>query len=924
MISSAYCFEAQWSVTESGFKNEYLHLRNIDQTHQKTPDQCKPIEIDNSWSVAVECLRFYPHIQLDLDNKKSRLIQMNLELWLPKGMRDYEIEIHNANGSDKYPETVSIPNTLGLPRGKWSTLSLFISHLQKQPNTEVNAHINFHLGKNTFTRKRQISKSKSNHEDVFKNIDETVKLFYGLKDLNKYIYDLKGAYIRAIKVIEIEPEFTEQTDQTLARWIKEDTNSLLNHQGLLKLIFMLFFMVSMYLIISSPVKISSQLWLVILPLIFGLFFFSPKIVFELGESLDLLLQQRINRALNASYEKILNLHKQAQREGIIEIDREIRKLEFNSIKDLDLPFELGSIQWLKYVDNVFKLKNEAEILKLYNKISDIQRKLLFKYKDSSHPFWKSKIKNHQNNYQKLADFKSLEKKFITKDRIKKWIYSVHPLCLELERLSYEYETSVYLISPSRFFEWSQYGLGNGSTIRQDFRLISRRLAAELNLGNESLEDEQFRELRTIMKNYGGDSIDLQAVLEEPLTPTTFLHSNVSQTYEDFIWTWNTFDDENFVVSILLQHRFVASRTYQLIKSQLKKELKSLGIEFVLKRRDWRPDYPKTLYNQKHLMRFAAKVHQLEQEGTETAIENNHKHLMIGRNIPIARTFLCLDMNLELWFKKHRNQKKFIFWMIIIGTILIFIIIHYLTNGLLKPLKQVDQKLNQVIEGNFDVAIPKYVARDLNKLSLDLEYLIKQLRETEELTGFLSGSAAENIRDLRPTQIEDVCVLFCGIFGMEELDVSEQMSALSEFLNEIQSILDEQGAMIDKFTGAACLAIFQHQHIIDAPLKASQAIINWKKRNNFELDICVGLASGKAMLGHVGSQQRKDYTCIGDTVNLAARLETLSKSRGLPMNRIYLDKSTYLKHQNSEWEFTILEPISIKGKSGFQEVYALQT
>jgi adenylate cyclase len=46
----------------------------------------------------------------------------------------------------------------------------------------------------------------------------------------------------------------------------------------------------------------------------------------------------------------------------------------------------------------------------------------------------------------------------------------------------------------------------------------------------------------------------------------------------------------------------------------------------------------------------------------------------------------------------------------------------------------------------------------------------------------------------------------------------------------------------------------------------------------ELRVGVGVASGNVVLGHVGAQQRKDFTCIGDTVNMAARLETLSKGR----------------------------------------------
>lgn len=922
-LSSGFCFEADWKVDENGFRSSRINLRHSESEERlSSVDQCKPVLIEQSWSVSVKCLKNYPYIVLDVDDSKSRLIQMELELWLPENMRDYEIEIHNATGANKYPEWVSIPNTRGLDRKRWTTLTWFFPHLQKTENPI--AHINFSKGNRTTNRRNDIVKSKPEYKKFFKNFDFTAQFFYGSEFSNTYIYDLEGAYIRGIKIKEIDPIVSEESDKILNQWIRNDTTSLLNQQDILKVVFAIFLLISIYLIISSPRRIASQLWLVILPLVLGLFLFSPTIVFQIGDSMDLALKQRIYRALNESYEKILKIHKQAQKQGILEIDQEIRQLEFNPLKENSNRIELGSIERLKYIESVFAEENRENILNLYNETSDLAKKILARYENSTHPFWISKISEYSKNYQRKDNFESLEQKFKNIQQIKNWIHKVHPVCFVLDRIKHDYDSEISLISPTRYFEHNRHGLGNETQLRIDYRLIARRLAAELNSGNGSKEDDQFRELRSIIKNYGGDSLDLQSVLEEPLSPTSFLHSNVSQTYEDFFWSWINFGEENFIIAGMLQHRFVSHRTFQLIQSNLIKELNSMGIQILLKRRDHRPDYPKTLYNQKHLMKFAVKTHHLEKEITEAVIHNNQKRLMAGRSIPLARTYLCLDLNLDKWFKQHRNKKNFIFWMIILGTVSIYLIIHFLTLGLLKPFNQVDQKLNQVIKGNFDVAIPQHVTRDLNQLSTDLAYLIKQLRETEDLTGFLSGAAVDNIRDLRPTQSEKVCVLFCGIFGMEKFNAAEQMSALSKFLNGVQIILAQQGAMIDKFTGAACLAIFQSELISDAPLKASEAILKWKKDTDFELDICIGLASGKAMLGHVGSEQRKDYTCIGDTVNLAARLETLSKSRGLPMNQIYLDKQTFLLHQNTHWKFDTLEPISIKGKAGLQEVYALQT
>ena len=200
------------------------------------------------------------------------------------------------------------------------------------------------------------------------------------------------------------------------------------------------------------------------------------------------------------------------------------------------------------------------------------------------------------------------------------------------------------------------------------------------------------------------------------------------------------------------------------------------------------------------------------------------------------------------------------------------------------------------------------------MSFDLKLLIKELKETEDLTGFIADSAAKNIRDLRPTKLEEVCILFCGIFGLKKLNQDEQMDAIAKFLDQNQIILDKHGAMIDKFTGSACLAVFRESYIIDAPLHAAQEFLSFNKQNKLPFDISIGLATGKTVMGHVGSSRRKNYTCIGDTVNLAARLETLSLSRDLPLNRVYLDKTTYQNHQHEDWQFERLEAVAIKGKS----------
>ena len=229
------------------------------------------------------------------------------------------------------------------------------------------------------------------------------------------------------------------------------------------------------------------------------------------------------------------------------------------------------------------------------------------------------------------------------------------------------------------------------------------------------------------------------------------------------------------------------------------------------------------------MKFAAKIHHIDQEAFEAVNHENEKRLLVGRRIPLARTFVCFDFSLNSILLQHRTKKNLVFWAILLGFILVYGLINILANGLLKPLKQVDKNLTQVLQGNFEVQNPQFVPRDLNRLSVDLKILIKELKETEDLTGFIADSAAKNIRDLRPTNVEKVCVLFCGIFGLEKLNQDQQMEVLAKFLDQNQTILDKHGAMIDKFTGSACLAVFREKHVIQSPLHAAQEILNLNKQ-----------------------------------------------------------------------------------------------
>ncbi len=147
----------------------------------------------------------------------------------------------------------------------------------------------------------------------------------------------------------------------------------------------------------------------------------------------------------------------------------------------------------------------------------------------------------------------------------------------------------------------------------------------------------------------------------------------------------------------------------------------------------------------------------------------------------------------------------------------------------------------------------------------------------------------------PSEMRTVCVLFLDIRGFTAMtrkrSPDETVALLNDFFAEMIDVVDRHHGIINKFLGDGFLALF------GAPLHDSRAAANalaagqemlqvvdaWNAaRPGQPLRVGIGIHLGEAVTGTVGSPQRKEYTVIGDTVNMAARLEQLTKETGARM------------------------------------------
>jgi adenylate cyclase len=148
-----------------------------------------------------------------------------------------------------------------------------------------------------------------------------------------------------------------------------------------------------------------------------------------------------------------------------------------------------------------------------------------------------------------------------------------------------------------------------------------------------------------------------------------------------------------------------------------------------------------------------------------------------------------------------------------------------------------------------------------------------------------------------------------------------VSFLSQYFAQVTQIVFRHGGTVDKFIGDGMMAVFgaPQSHGDDA-LRAVRTGLEmiemvrargdeWKKVLGIEVSIGVGISTGDAIVGSIGSELRSDYTAIGDTVNLASRLETLTKELGVPI----LISETTTAEINVEMHLRPLQHVKVVGR-----------
>ena len=226
--------------------------------------------------------------------------------------------------------------------------------------------------------------------------------------------------------------------------------------------------------------------------------------------------------------------------------------------------------------------------------------------------------------------------------------------------------------------------------------------------------------------------------------------------------------------------------------------------------------------------------------------------------------------------------------------------------------------------------------ELSKLNQSLEKALDAELELTDSYGrfvphqFLNLLGCESIVDvnLGDHVQEEMSVLFADIRDFttlsETLTPQENFDFINGYFSRMEPAIVSNNGFIDKYIGDAIMALFSD--CADDAVKAGIAMLHILTEYNqhrqsvgyIPIQIGIGINTGTLMLGTVGGQSRMDSTVISDAVNLASRIEGLTKNYGVPL---LISHATFERLQNpTDYAIRIVDKVQVKGKSQFVTVY----
>ncbi len=278
----------------------------------------------------------------------------------------------------------------------------------------------------------------------------------------------------------------------------------------------------------------------------------------------------------------------------------------------------------------------------------------------------------------------------------------------------------------------------------------------------------------------------------------------------------------------------------------------------------------------------------------------------------------------------QNLQLLIFGIGLLAVIAAIGISILITKRITRPIYLLVEGVQRVENEDFSQPVPVTSQDEIGTLTKAFNHLVENLQERLLMLKFVSTATLDAIKkDL--TRIEpggerrDITVFFSDIRGFTSWSEKHTPEQVIDMLNNLLSfqaeIVQELGGDVDKFVGDELVAVFQgpkKDHLaVQAAIQIQQQLPSMLSKGQDNLAVGIGINSGEVVMGAMGSENRMDYTVLGTTVNLGARLcSAAGKHQILVSEAVFLN----LERKISALK---LESIQVKGISEPVQIFEIE-
>jgi adenylate cyclase len=286
------------------------------------------------------------------------------------------------------------------------------------------------------------------------------------------------------------------------------------------------------------------------------------------------------------------------------------------------------------------------------------------------------------------------------------------------------------------------------------------------------------------------------------------------------------------------------------------------------------------------------------------------------------------------------QRRNIYLMIIVLTVGVMVI-YYFGRSITNPVVRLVEATKLIRDGVYQMDIVPTTRDEIGELTSSFIEMGKGLEEREKIKSAFGKFVNKEIAEAAMRgdlalggERKEVAVLFSDIRKFtsisESLEPEEVVEFLNEYLSRMVGCVNGTHGVVDKFIGDAIMAIWgtpvshgnDTENAINCALMMRRELIDYNHGRGTDrkplITIGCGINMGPVLAGQIGSQDRMEYTVIGDTVNLASRVESLNKPFGTDI-LISQDACDIVK---DVYAVERMQRIRVKGKEEPQQIFAV--